>query len=59
MLAERIVWLADGKPGSRILEADLEPMEDVVALWLSVDGDATWSKYEVLVESVELYSSGA
>jgi hypothetical protein len=55
LLEERIAWLADGKPGSRVLEAELEPMDEVVALWLSVDGDATGSKYEVLVESIELH----
>lgn len=55
LLEERIAWLADGKPGSRVLEAALEPMDEVVALWLSVDGDSTRSKYEVLVESIELH----
>lgn len=55
LLEERIAWLADGKPGSRVIEASLEPMSEVVAVWLSVDGDATGSKYEVLVESIELH----
>lgn len=55
LLEERIAWLAEGPPGRRVLEADLEPMDEVVALWLSVDGDATGSTYEVLVESIELH----
>lgn len=55
LLEERIAWLAEGPPGRRVLEADLGPMDEVVAVWLSVDGDATGSKYEVLVESIELH----
>lgn len=58
LLEERIAWLADAQPGSRVLEAALEPMDEVVALWLSVDGDDTGSKYEVLVESLELGTFG-
>ena len=55
LLEERVAWVADGTGGSRLLEADLEPMDAVVALWLSIDGDATGSKYEVPVESIELH----
>lgn len=56
LLEERIAWLADGKPETRVLEAALEPPGEVVAVWLSVDGDATGSAYEVLVESIELFN---
>lgn len=58
LLEERVAWLADGTPGSRVLEAEVEPSGEVVAVWLSVDGDATASKYEVLVESLELTAAG-
>lgn len=58
LLEERIAWLGDGKPGERVLEAVLEPPVDTVALWVSVDGDATGSKYEVLLQSLELEPAG-
>lgn len=54
LLVERVAWLDDGKDGRRVLEAAVDAPEKVVALWLSVDGDDTGSKYEVLVESIEL-----
>lgn len=58
LLVERVAWIDDGKDGRRVLEAEVDVPEKVAALWLSVDGDATGSRYEVRVESIELYPAG-
>lgn len=58
LLEERVVWLSDGRDGRRVLAAEVAPGPPVAALWLSADGDDTGSRYEVLVESIDLAPAG-
>jgi hypothetical protein len=53
LMYERNVWVLD-REGPFDLHYDLESPRDVVAIWLSIDGDDTGSKYSTLISSLSL-----
>lgn len=54
LITERVAWLSEAAEGRLTLTAEVAPDPPVAAVWLSLDGDATGSRYEVLIESLEL-----
>jgi hypothetical protein len=56
LVYERNVWLLD-RSGPFELHFDLELPQDVVALWLSIDGDDSRSSYSMLISSLTLEGS--
>jgi len=53
LLYENNVWLLD-KPGKFAFKHQFKKVRDVVALWLSIDGDGTKSDYSILLQNLEL-----
>ena len=55
LLHERFVWLVD-RSGAFELQHDLAQPADVLAVWLSLDGDDSGSRYSVLIEDLRLHA---
>ena len=53
LIYERNVWLLD-RSGPFELHYDLESPEDIVAVWLSIDGDDSGSNYSTLISNLSL-----
>ena len=53
LIYEHNVWLLD-RGGPFELHYDLEPPQDVVAVWISIDGDDSRSSYSTLISNLSL-----
>jgi len=53
LIFENNVWLLD-ESGDFTLNHDLESPQQVIAIWLSIDGDDTRSSYTTTIKSLEL-----
>ena len=53
LIYENNVWLLD-KTGDFTLSYSLEAPQQVIAVWLSIDGDDTRSRYTTTIKSLEL-----
>ena len=53
LIHEDISWHVE-EPGAFTLTKKLDPPIDTAALWVSIDGDDTKSKFEVVIESIQL-----
>ena len=54
LLHERYVWLID-RSGPFRLDYELDQATEVVAVWLSIDGDDSQSRYSMLIEDLRLH----
>ncbi len=55
LIFEHNVWVLD-RPGDFKLEHDLEQPLDVIAVWVSIDGDDSGSRYTTLIKRLVLDS---
>ena len=55
-MKEEVVGVVE-KTGSLSFAKTFEQPVEVVALWLSIDGDDTGSEYQVDIESIQITSS--
>lgn len=53
LFQDEYVWLLD-KPGAFTLEHKLKEPLEVIAVWVSIDGDDSGSKYSMLIKQLEL-----
>jgi hypothetical protein len=58
LIFENNVWLLD-KPGDFALSYHLDRPREVIAIWISIDGDDSRSNYTTLIRSLQLDGRGA
>lgn len=57
LIYERYVWLLD-RSGAFDLEYELETPKDIVAVWLSIDGDDSGSSFSTMIKRLTLEGPG-
>jgi hypothetical protein len=57
LIFENNVWLLD-KPGDFSLTYSLDRPRQVIAIWISIDGDDSRSNYTTLIKSLQLDGQG-